>query len=412
MCLSYAHGGTRAADRGRPRLGGTVGRRRARVPDADRAAALPRAAASEDRRRQAWDALFERPLSAMLEGTSPDDEARGIALTDATIGTFAPADDPLLRQNRCFLYHLIGNGTGRWDVPVGGMGALTEALAPAPVAAGRRSARRRGRSPVATRRHDAEVRLADGQRFAARHVLVNVAPAVLDRLLDAGRSEADGGPEGSQLKINMLLATASPPARPGRLAGAGVRRHVPRQRALHAAPARIRGGRAGRIPTMPPCELYCHSLTDPTILSDRAPRGGGEHADAVRAAHAGATVPAQADTTRQGDGGRRDAALAELGPRGADRGLPVDGAGRLSVPRGAYARGARGRAGDARRPHLPPRPRRGRSPSPTRVGTWGVETEHRERLAVRRGRPPRRRGQRDPRPQRRPSRAGADRGAS
>ena len=47
---------------------------------------------------------------------------RGIVLTDATIGTFAPADDPLLRQNRCFLYHVIGNGTGRWDVPVGGMG--------------------------------------------------------------------------------------------------------------------------------------------------------------------------------------------------------------------------------------------------------------------------------------------------
>ena len=25
---------------------------------------------------------------------------------------------------------------------------------------------------------------------------------------------------------------------------------------------------AGQIPTLPPCELYCHSLTDPTILSD------------------------------------------------------------------------------------------------------------------------------------------------
>ena len=32
-------------------------------------------------------------------------------------------------QNRCFLYHLIGNGTGEWRVPVGGMGAVTDALA-------------------------------------------------------------------------------------------------------------------------------------------------------------------------------------------------------------------------------------------------------------------------------------------
>ena len=31
---------------------------------------------------------------------------------------------------------MIGNGTGRWDVPVGGMGALTDALIAAARAAG------------------------------------------------------------------------------------------------------------------------------------------------------------------------------------------------------------------------------------------------------------------------------------
>ena len=44
--------------------------------------------------------------------------------------------DPSLLQNRCFLYHLIGNGTGEWRVPVGGMGAVTDALAHAATAAG------------------------------------------------------------------------------------------------------------------------------------------------------------------------------------------------------------------------------------------------------------------------------------
>ena len=77
---------------------------------------------------EAWAALFEEPLAAVLERTFGSDLVRGLVCTDATIGTFAPAGDPALRQNRCFLYHVIGNGTGRWDIPVGGMGALTDQL--------------------------------------------------------------------------------------------------------------------------------------------------------------------------------------------------------------------------------------------------------------------------------------------
>ncbi len=56
--------------------------------------------------------------------------------TDALIGTFASLHDPTLIQNRCFLYHLVGNGTGEWRVPVGGMGAVTDALARAAVEGG------------------------------------------------------------------------------------------------------------------------------------------------------------------------------------------------------------------------------------------------------------------------------------
>ena len=60
---------------------------------------------------------------------SPTTCCAGSSLTDALIGTFAGAHEASLRQNRCFLYHVIGNGTGAWDVPVGGMGALTGELA-------------------------------------------------------------------------------------------------------------------------------------------------------------------------------------------------------------------------------------------------------------------------------------------
>ncbi|MER6730767.1 NAD(P)-binding protein, partial [Streptomyces rochei] len=84
----------------------------------------------------AWRALFEEPIGVAIEEHFADDLVRGVVLTDALIGTFADAHEPSLVQNRCFLYHVIGGGTGAWDVPVGGMGALTDALAGAARAAG------------------------------------------------------------------------------------------------------------------------------------------------------------------------------------------------------------------------------------------------------------------------------------
>ena len=83
-----------------------------------------------------WRELVERPLGEAIEKRFRDETVRGVVATDALIGTFARMDDPSLVQNRCFLYHLIGNGTGEWRVPVGGMGALTDALAAAAREAG------------------------------------------------------------------------------------------------------------------------------------------------------------------------------------------------------------------------------------------------------------------------------------
>ena len=92
-----------------------------------------RALAGDD---AAWEALIEQPLSAVIEREFGHDTVRGVVLTDALIGTFARAGEDSLRQNRCFLYHVIGNGTGDWDVPVGGMGQVTTELARAAREAG------------------------------------------------------------------------------------------------------------------------------------------------------------------------------------------------------------------------------------------------------------------------------------
>src|SRR6266699_3294894 len=78
--------------------------------------------------REAWRSLVEEPLGSAIERYLQNDLVRGLVFTDAKIGVFTFPHDPSLVQNRCFLYHLIGNKTGEWKVPVGGMGAVSSEL--------------------------------------------------------------------------------------------------------------------------------------------------------------------------------------------------------------------------------------------------------------------------------------------
>ncbi|MYY04366.1 MULTISPECIES: NAD(P)/FAD-dependent oxidoreductase [unclassified Streptomyces] len=222
----------------------------------------------------AWRTLFEEPIGVAVEQYFADDLVRGVVLTDALIGTFADAHDPSLLQNRCFLYHVIGGGTGDWDVPVGGMGALTDALAGAARTAGARI--RTGHEAVRIdtdgTRAEVTVRTEDGEHaVGARRVLVNASPQALAALLG---DEPPAPPEGAQLKVNMLL-TRLPVLRDRsvdpREAFAGTFHIAEGYGQLAAA---HRDAAAGRLPAAPPSEIYCHSLTDPSILGpDLAGRG-------------------------------------------------------------------------------------------------------------------------------------------
>ncbi|WP_327151343.1 phytoene desaturase family protein [Nocardia sp. NBC_01329] len=218
---------------------------------------------------RAWAELFERPLGETVEQYFADDLVRGVVFTDALIGTFTHAHDPSLLQNRCFLYHVIGGGTGDWDVPVGGMGALTDALADAARAAGAELVTGTGVTAVATDGRVAEVEFAGAATgtVAARYVLVNASPAEASRLL--GES-ADRKPEGAQLKINMVLD------RLPRLRDTGVAVQDAFAGTFHIAESyeqlehAYREAAAGRLPTTPPSEVYCHTLTDPGIAAPAA----------------------------------------------------------------------------------------------------------------------------------------------
>ncbi|SEC10865.1 Phytoene dehydrogenase-related protein [Streptomyces misionensis] len=222
----------------------------------------------------AWRALFEEPIGAAVEEHFEDDLVRGVALTDALIGTFADAHDPSLAQNRCFFYHVIGGGTGAWDVPVGGMGALTDALATAARAAGAVLATGHEAVRIDTGTDGAEVayRTADGEGVAAaRHVLVGASP----RELAALTGEAPPEPaEGAQLKVNMLLTRLPKlrdPAVDPREAFSGTFHIAEGYGQLAAAHAQAA---AGELPAAPPSEIYCHSLTDPSILGPRLAAAG------------------------------------------------------------------------------------------------------------------------------------------
>ena len=212
----------------------------------------------------AWEALVERPLGHAITDAVDSDLVRGVIATDALIGTFAHLHDPSLRQNVCFLYHLLGQGSGEWDVPVGGMGAVTSALAQAAATHGAEIVT--GAEVLAVS-PDGEVRYRCGDDEVVVHgraVLANVTPAVLADLLGEPAPDIAAG---CQVKVNLML------------------RRLPRLLDTTVTPEQAFGGTfhinqmwsqldaaftaaaAGEVPAPLPCEIYCHSLTDPSILS-------------------------------------------------------------------------------------------------------------------------------------------------
>ncbi len=127
---------------------------------------------------------------------------------------------------------------------------------------------------LATDGRTAVVTTDEGRRIEARQVFSNAAPAILQRVL--GRADRGHRPEGAQVKMNMLLS------------------RLPRLRDRHVEPEQAFAGTfhvnegysqletayrqaaAGEVPGLPPCEVYCHSLTDSTILDDDLRAAGAQ----------------------------------------------------------------------------------------------------------------------------------------
>lgn len=209
--------------------------------------------------------FFTQPIGKTIDENFISDTVKGIVLTDALIGTFTDGFDQELLGNRCFLYHLIGDGTGEWKVPKGGMGAVTDALYQKAISLGVKIILDAEVTAVEMTQDAVEVVCQDGKRLVADYAVSNIAPSKLAKLRAVKYEKSQ--PDGSQIKMNLLLKKL-PRLKSG---------HDPKQafagtfhinESLSEIKKAFKQANSGQIPDTLPAEIYCHTLTDNSILSN------------------------------------------------------------------------------------------------------------------------------------------------
>jgi phytoene dehydrogenase-like protein len=215
-----------------------------------------------------WQYLIEEPIGKVITERFHNDVVRGVVLTDALIGTFASAFD--IQANICFLYHLIGNGTGEWKVPKGGMGALVNELVRVATESGVEISLNSKAIKVESTSAGVTVELENGETVTGEYLLSNAAPGVLAKLR---RKPVPKSLDGSQMKINILLKRL-PQLKSGidpRLAFAGT---FHANESFTQCESVFTEAHNGVMPQKMPIEMYCHTLTDPTILGQELQDAG------------------------------------------------------------------------------------------------------------------------------------------
>jgi len=232
---------------------------------------------------EVWRMMFEQPIGEALVEKFQSDLVRGVILTDAMIGTHTSAYD--LQANRCLLYHVIGNGMGEWKVPVGGMQQLIDELKRVAMANKVKILTDARVTDLSLGKAGVELATADGTSYKAKQLLCNAAQPVLAALRGLPSTPAR---EGCQTKINILLEKL-PRFRSGvdpSIALAGTL-HI--QESFRQLEDAFQESEEGKLPRVLPFEMYCHSLTDPTILS-KSLQERGMHALTIFVLHTPAKI--------------------------------------------------------------------------------------------------------------------------
>lgn len=215
--------------------------------------------------------FFEQPIGQTINESFVSDVVKGIVLTDALIGTFTDGFDSELLANRCFLYHLIGDGTGEWKVPKGGMGAVTDALYQRAISLGVKVVLNAEITAVEVAKDFVEVVYQDGKRLVADYAISNIAPSKLAKLRALEYNKAQ--PDGSQIKMNLLL-NKLPRLKSGHDPKAAFAGTFHINETLQDIKKAFAQAAAGQIPDILPAEIYCHTLTDDSITSDELKQAG------------------------------------------------------------------------------------------------------------------------------------------
>jgi phytoene dehydrogenase-like protein len=167
---------------------------------------------------------------------------------------------------------VIGNETGEWSIPVGGMGAVSGSMA------------KRARELGAELKANCEVLAISDNRVVtyleagqsktlhARYILANVSQPVLNSMLG---KPTEHNIEGAQVKVNMLLKRL-PKLKAGTdpVAAFGGTFHI--NESFEQLQTAFEQAENGEIPNPLPCEIYCHSLTDPSILGPELQESGAQ----------------------------------------------------------------------------------------------------------------------------------------
>lgn len=225
--------------------------------------------------RKIWDYIIEKPLASFIEDYVQDDLLRGMLFTDGSIGVFTDPNDKTLLQNKTFLYHIIGGGTGEWRVPTGGMGALTDGLV------------NKARQNHVTFATSAEVIKVENTKMEntvyfrkggeekgvnAKYVLFNCASNIANSCLKNTYEEKQY--QGSVFKINMLLKKLPKLKDPNVSSLDAFRGTFHLYEGYEYLKEAYKNAKKGIQMDMIPGEMYCHSLTDPSILSSNLQKDG------------------------------------------------------------------------------------------------------------------------------------------
>jgi phytoene dehydrogenase-like protein len=217
---------------------------------------------------QIWEEFIEQPVGKVIEESFESDLVRGVVLTDGMIGTFGSNLDPNLDVNKCFLYHVIGNETGDWNIPIGGMGQVTDSLYKVAKQLGVTLLADCDVSSIGEDNTVVYSQQGNQHSIQGKYVLANVSPTELEKLTGVENIvPAATKMDGAQVKVNLLLKRL-PKLKDQSLdpvAAFGGTFHINENYSqLQSA---FEQASNGEIPNPLPCEIYCHSLTDPSILS-------------------------------------------------------------------------------------------------------------------------------------------------